>query len=323
MPFAPFTCALGDSPAVSLPAASEVDLSPPNDLVDSNRVVVVGSGVISSFGLACGGLLGEQGEPRTVSKKIHFQPDAGQSITLHHNLPALKLLGGADRPISAEAFGEYQSDAAGNWTETRFSQGDVSPTKGGGALIDLIYYTASATITIPPGATRAWVRLWGGAGGSGNTDGAGAVSGGTGAPGYLEKFLTGLVGGTLIYTQGAAGTAGTGSGAAGNGGAGGNSVLASGTQTIATLMANGSAGSLRITANNNGLGTVGGAATGGDLNITGQSGTPGFITTGGLLQAGVAGSTAITRGSAGVTTTTGNAGRPGGMIIAWFNDAKT
>ena len=119
----------------------------------------------------------------------------------------------------------------------------LAPTKSGGQLLAFLTYIASGPITIPPGATRAWLRMWGGSGASGN----GAISvqayssNGVGAPGYLEKFLTGLTpGNTLIFTRGAAGTAWT----AGNGANGSASILASGTQTIATLTANGSNGTI-------------------------------------------------------------------------------
>src|SRR5215831_456305 len=210
MGFTPFTCALGDSPAVSLPCAATVNISPGDDSVDTNRVIITGSGTINSFGTCQGGAQGFDGEPCTVTKRIEFLPDAGQTITLHHNSPTLCLLGQADRVISGKSFGEYQVDSTQTyWQEISFSQDNKSPVAGGG-LIDAIYYTASQTITIPVGAHRAWLRMWGGSGASGNGSapaGYACYAPGTGAAGYLEKLLKNLTpGNTLAFTRGNGGT---------------------------------------------------------------------------------------------------------------------
>jgi hypothetical protein len=300
MAFAPFHCAFGDSPEVELQVATEVDISPPDDSVDTNRVRIAGAGTVESLGFACGGLAGEIDEPQTVTKRIAWVP-SGAGILLKHNPPTLRLLGTADRTITTDAYGYYASDEDGNWQEESFTQADASPTLSGGALIALNTYAASAIITIPPGATRAWIRMWGGAGGSGAGDSqSGLFSGGTGAPGYLEKFATGLTPGrTLIYTRGNGGAAGA---------AGTAATLASGTQTIATLTANGSLGSATA-------GTDGGTATGGDINIKGQHGTPGMAG----LGPSAGGATGLARGTDG--SINGAAGLNGGLVIAWYNDA--
>jgi hypothetical protein len=319
-----------------------VDIAPPDDSVDTNRVIVTGSGTISSLGLACGALTRAQylndpddvastSDVMTVTKDVAFQPTPGQTITLHHNPPFLSLLGGVDHAIAVNSFGTYQSDPSGNWQETGFASGDAAPYHGG-SLVSLAYYSSSQTITIPVGAARAWVRMWGG---SGATGAGGQVSGanapaGSGAGGYLEKFLTGLTPGhTLTYTRGNGGVV-TG----GNGQAGTASTLASGTQTIAALTANGSAGTpAASTAQNIWMqGGKGGTATGGDVNRTGQSGSnvvP-FWTDLGQGQGlqfyyawgGAGGMTEFSAGVDGTTNPAGNPGNPGGLIVAWFGDYK-
>jgi len=243
------------------------------------------------------------------------------------------LLGQADRVISANGYGVYSSDADGWWQEQSYSQDgpNASPTQKGGQLLAVNYYTASQTITIPPHATRAWCRMWGGSGasGTGGSDGAlaGYFSGGVGAPGYLEKFLTGLTpGNTLVFTRGNGGTPNASLGVGGNGTA---STLASGTQTIGTLTAGGSNGSGSAvyydgatSVDRSAGGSAGGTASGGDLNRPGQSGSASFYILSGnpTLNFGTGGYNSIGRGVDGVNGP-GNAGIPGGLIIFWYNDA--
>ena len=305
----------------------DADGFPQSNTVDTNRVIITGSGTINSFGQACGGQLGFLGEIKTVTKRINFQPTVGQSIILHHNLPTLNLLGAVDRTITTAAFGEYQSDANGNWQEIGFSASDTSPVSGHGGLISLVYYAASATVTIPPLATRAWVRMWGGSGGSASYYGAGA-----GAGGYLEKYLIGLgPGKTLAFTCGAAGAGGLGTAGSptSDGKDGTASTLASGTQTIGTLTANAGKGVIYQSYQ----GSLGGTATGGDVNVKGQNGTNSCNTysfdvnganNGGATFPGAGGSNFFSKGADGVVTysTNGNPGVPGGMIIAWYTDPK-
>jgi hypothetical protein len=190
-----------------------------------------------------------------------------------------------------------------------------STVASGGVLVTSTVYSGSQTITIPASATKGFVRMWGATGGSGGSGGNG-FSGATGAGGYLEKLLTGMTpGNTLIYTQGGAGAAGTN--APGNGGNGGTTTLASGTQTITTLTCSGSNGSLGTSSQS--TGTVGGTATNGDLNITGQSGVSMVAATplNGCTLPG--GRNVFSIGADGATATgQGNAGNPGGLAITWF-----
>jgi hypothetical protein len=308
LPIVPFECALGDGPAVSLPAATIVAISPGDDTVDANRVIITGSGTINSFGVACQGQLDSEGRPLTVSKRVQFTPDAGQTITLHHNPPGLVLLGGIDRAIAAKAFGEYQSDASGNWTEISYSQSTVAPSKGGGSLVGLVYYLTSQTITIPTDGTRAWVRMWGATGSAGAGDaGSSTASYASAAGGYLEKLLTSLTpGNTLVFTRGNGGDLASSPNAT-------VTTLASGTQTIGTLTCNGSKRALVTDTST----LLGGTATGGDLNVRGQSSA--------LTVVGAVGAGGVNGPSHGADGSfySGNPGNPGGMVIAWFSDYRT
>ena len=334
---APFRTAMGDSPAVEIAISTPgvpitVEIAPgdedPQDshggigeigsgtnAVDSNRVIISGFGIINSFGLACGGQVGEDGEPATITKRIEFRPDPGQSITLQNNPPSLTLLGGVNRVIKAKAFGQVQSDPDGNWTEIGFTPSDASPAASGG-LISIVVYTASGPITIPPHATRAWIRMWGGSGASGAAQSGTQLwpSAGVGCGGYLEKFETGLTpGNTLNFTRGAGGVP-----TAGAGGAGTDSTLVSGTQTIAPLTAGGSQGTVLGTGGAV-AGSLGGTASGGDVNLPGQSGG---YSIGSLSVPGVGGARALARGPDGsMSTAAGVAGLQGGLIINWYADA--
>jgi hypothetical protein len=123
-------------------------------------------------------------------------------------------------------------------------------------------YSATQTITIPAGATRALVKMVAPGGGSGGSSTTSTPSAGGGSGSYLEKYLTGLTpGNTLALTVGAVGTAGAST--PGAGGTGGNSSLASGTQTISTLTVNGGAGSVVGTTGNTAGGAGGAISTGG------------------------------------------------------------
>lgn len=182
--------------------------------------------------------------------------------------------------------------------------------------VSVVAYITTQTITIPAGATRALVRLWGGTGGGGssNTSGAGAGAG----AGYLEKYLTGLTAAnTLALTLGAAGTVTANA----NGGAGGNSTLASGTQTISTLTANGGGAGVGGAAAGN-AGGAGGTATGGDFNITGQKGGFGAnnTTDAWMIQAvgGVTGGGRSAGGNGGAAGN-GTVGIIGGCLIEWYS----
>jgi len=196
-----------------------------------------------------------------------------------------------------------------------------------GLLVTVSFYITSGTITIPANANTAVVYLWGGTGGSGGVFNSfnQCASGGTGAAGFVIKYLTGLTpGNTLTYTRGAAGLAGDPSGTI-NGSGGGTSTIGSGTQTIpATLTAGGSAGSAGTSSTgswNTTNGTAGGSASGGDLNLAGCSGTDAFSdTTDASIMKGHGASNVYSAGADGAVSSNsvGNPGRVGGCIIWWF-----
>lgn len=255
---------------------------------------------------------------------------------------------------TAEVFITPRKEDLLSITETRTAnQVFAGPTSGGAAvpaframvaadlptttgLVSVVAYNSTQTITIPTGATKANVTLWGASGGGGGakaSPGTGAVGGSGGGAGALIKYLSGITAGnTLALTVGAAGTAGATTPT--NGGAGGNSTLASGTETITTLTANGGSGGVAANgASTTSLGGAGGTATNGDLNIVGQAGHaaqlgaatvestvvtefvagPGGTTGLGLSVGGKGGDASSGTGVAGII------GIVGGCVIAWYS----
>ena len=179
MQIVPWVCALGDAPPVTLPVAATVAIAPPDDSVDTNKIIISGNGTISSFGATA----------PLVTKDVTFNPTGG-TITLV-NSAQLVLLGGSNRIISAQSFAKYASDGLGHWQEISFS----SSTTG---AVTYNLYTSSQTLTIPQNCSKAFVRMTG-PGGPENP--SFAENGGNG--GYLEKWLNGLVANkTLVLTVG-------------------------------------------------------------------------------------------------------------------------
>lgn len=129
------------------------------------------------------------------------------------------------------------------------------PILPGKSLVSIQAVTSSATVTIPTGATAAYIV---GVGGQGYTSISGSKRLGAGGGGFL-KYLTSLTpGNTLSVAIGAVGTSGTPDG--------GNTTVSSGTQTITTLTASGGTSSFL------GNPTTAGTGTNGDINLTGTSG---------------------------------------------------
>jgi hypothetical protein len=190
------------------------------------------------------------------------------------------------------------------------------PVPSTAARVLIQFYSTSGNILIPPSVTAGLVSMWGATGGSGGAS-SDSQSGGSGAGGYLEKYLTGLVpGNTLSFVAGTAGIAGPAGGVGGNAT---TTTLTSGSQGIGSLTCNGSNGS-NGSASPPGYsdGSPGGTATGGDVNITGQSGNGGA----GVSQ-GSGGSTFYSIGADGSSAGTGQSipGKPGvngGLRIMWI-----
>jgi collagen type I/II/III/V/XI/XXIV/XXVII alpha len=135
MGIVPWQCAQGDSPSVVLPCASEVDLAPLDDSVDTNKVVITGSGTITSFGNCPRDLSGDAdlnenfGNPVAVTKKVVFEPTASMHIILTNGTNLL-LLGNVNRTIATKSIGVYSCDVNGVWTEESFT--DTTSAGGGG-----------------------------------------------------------------------------------------------------------------------------------------------------------------------------------------------
>ena len=233
-------------------------------------------------------------------------------------LPALKQNGavpvGSSDLVGGNAYQAYYQPASNSMIVDVLSPGGGGGG-GAGALLSSVVYLTSQTVTIPAGATKAYIKMWGATGGSGGV--SNAVSQGSGAGGYLEKFLTNLTpGNTFVFTAGAAGSAGPTNAAGGNATV---TQLVAGTQSlVASLICNGSNG----TPGGYGSSNIpsGGTATGGDINLTGQQGAAGATDANNIGGAG--GQTFYSQGAPGVSygsgSGAGNSGNPGGMIVQWL-----
>lgn len=201
----------------------------------------------------------------------------------------------------------------------------------GGTTQNKQIFTGNGTFTIPANVTSVKVTVVGGGGGGGGS--TVANNGGGGGSGSVAiKWLSGLTpGNTLAITIGAAGAAGT-TGA--SGGAGGGTSVASGTQTITSILTNGGAGGIGTLAASPG-GSGGAATTGGDLNLGGTpggfanstnsiggNGAPSILSGGGSGSGGV-GAPGISfgdggGGAGGAAAHSGGAGSAGAVIFEWI-----
>ena len=134
----PWDCAQGDAPAVFLPCAATVALAPPDDSVDTNIVIVTGSGTITSFGPSPQAQQGldENGVllPTVAvgcTKVVVFEPSSSSTIVLT-NGAQLALLGAVNRTISNRSIGTYTVDNDNNWIEQSFADTTLTPGGGGG-----------------------------------------------------------------------------------------------------------------------------------------------------------------------------------------------
>lgn len=155
-------------------------------------------------------------------------------------------------------------------------------------------FTASGSFTVPAGVTQLEVEAWGGGAGS-YASTSGNPAGGAGAGGYARKRITGVTPGQVIaVTVGAGGAAGVTGTAPTAGGATsfGSFITCNGgvLNPIATL-------AIPL------HGGAGGAASGGDINISGGDGNWGFANNGGT------GGNAANGG--GIRNAGGGAGNPG------------
>lgn len=142
------------------------------------------------------------------------------------------------------------ADATGKLIATTTPGGGTS--FGGGIEVDTV--VGAGTFTVPAGITKVWVEAVAGGGGSDIA--------GSGAGGYCFKLITGLTpGGTIAYSIGDGGNAGT-NGATGSTG-GSTTVGAAGAYCSVTGGAGGNSGANP---------SSGGGSANGDINITGGDG---------------------------------------------------
>lgn len=169
------------------------------------------------------------------------------------SLGALTTAGGVrvGEALSATSmFVEGRLNSAGTPSASTFLRGD-----GAFAPIsdNMVIFSSSGTWTIPAGVTRALVYVTGGGGGATSSPRSG------GAAGATAISILDLTGATATITIGAAGS---------GGGAGGTSTFVNG---VTTLTATGGAGG-----SSNFGGTLGGTASGGQLNLAGGDGGPDY-----------------------------------------------
>ena len=153
-------------------------------------------------------------------------------------------------------------------------------------------FTSSGTFTIPTGVTAIKATIVGGGGNGASVSSTGNVqaSGGGGGGGVAYKWLTGLTSGNTISVT--------------VGGATGASSIASGTQSITTVTANGGSSSSTPSPNSSSSGGAGGTTTNADIGITGGQGGSGSAATNSsdqdLIVSGSGGGAGGSRGANGV-----------------------
>jgi hypothetical protein len=172
-----------------------------------------------------------------------------------------------------------QKTALDNVVAAHVPAAHVPVTAGQLIGIRLLTSTADLEYTLSAGATALVVQLvGGGAGGAGipaTSAGTAAAGGGGGAGGFVQRYITGLLPGTTFLYR---------CGFAGQGGAEGVNAGVAGSETIFDgannyLQANGGSGGGSMNAGSSivfASGGQGGTALGGDLNLTGMAGDPGF-----------------------------------------------
>lgn len=175
--------------------------------------------------------------------------------------------------------------------------------------VQYITATGSGTYTPTTGMIQCIVECIGGGGGAGGantaTDSQGFVaSGGGGAGGYCRKLFTSTdIGSSQVLSIGTGGAGGIGA----NDGATG---VATTFGTGPILTANGGVGSPQALTYKAYLGGLGGTATGGDINIQGQSGATAssyfVISQGGFSSSGIGANTIYGAGGAALNVESGN-----------------
>lgn len=136
-------------------------------------------------------------------------------------------------------------------------------------------FTASGTFTPPTGVTKAKVSVWGAGGGSGGTFASGSGSQGGGGGGFAQGIVAVTPGVGVAVTIGAGGAAGVASSTPTAGGNGGTSSF--GALLSATGGAGGIAANAVVVSN---VVAVGGAGSGGDLQVSGCTSDAAYLAAG-------------------------------------------
>ncbi len=229
-----------------------------------------------------------------LNKSVAGGTDVTLNVTTEANYPVINLTGlltaniNVITPTGVPSKWIFQNSTTGNFSVTvktaagtgvvvpqgssksLFSEGTNVYSATNGTLLNIQIFNTAGTFTYTPtaGALTAVVEVLGGGGGGGGSasTGAGQISAGAGggAGGYGRKrILSGLTTTTVTV------------GAFGGGGSAGASGSAGGTSSFGAIVSctggNGGAAGVAGTTGA-GLGAAGGTSTGGDLNITGQSG---------------------------------------------------
>lgn len=227
----------------------------------------------------------------------NFIIDSGATLTLDPNSTET-VDGSATKAIAGPAQGRLVCN------------GTLFRTEGFsiGGLKSVQVFTSSGTWNRPSGVRRVIVEVQGAGGGGGGAATTGgsqiAIAGPGAAGGYCSKVIDVSAIASSTLTIGAAGTAGTVG--ANNGGTGGASSWSDGTNT---LTANGGVGGLGAAATTHQIPSLGGTASGGDVNFEGNAGvlggynpaaTLGFSSGGGNSRFGAGGRQNIGTSVAGI-----------------------
>jgi hypothetical protein len=162
---------------------------------------------------------------------------------------------------------EFWDNNASVWVQ-------ASGGSGVGGLIDIQYFTASGTWTLPSGASRALVIVIGGGGGGGGATGSGtglSAGGGGGAGEYAQAYIAAGLGATETVTIGVGGAGGAVGSPPNNGVQGGSTSFGAHVSAIGGFGGpRGFTGAAAPNMNAGGAGGSGGA--GGDIRIPGNPG---------------------------------------------------
>jgi hypothetical protein len=135
--FAPFDVAFGHASVMTLPVAATVAIAPPDDTVDTNKIIVTGTGTVSSLGPGPLPTYGQPDEevptPWGVNKQVTWIPQDATHPIILINSPTLNLLGSVNRTITVKTICDYSWDPiAQGWTEESYTDTTQSTGSGGG-----------------------------------------------------------------------------------------------------------------------------------------------------------------------------------------------